>query len=72
MPPVPTFSIQTSRPGSRKRQRPQQHRVDDAEHGRTRADAECQGEERDGGEARGLGQLANGEPEIGHHGLLPV
>ena len=48
------------------RQRPQQHRIDDAEHCRAGADAEREREQGDSGEPRRLDELSERELEIGH------
>ena len=51
--------------GLGERQRPQQHGVDDAEQRRSGADADGQGEDRDGGEPRLLRGGTHGETQIG-------
>jgi hypothetical protein len=50
--------------GLRERQGPEHHRVHDAEDRGVRADAERQRQERDGREARALGQPAQREPHV--------
>ena len=50
--------------GLRVRQRPQQHRVDDAEHRGIGADAERQRDDRDGGESRRLPEVPRTEGQI--------
>ena len=49
------------------RQWPEQHRIDDAEHGGGGADAKREGEQRHGREPGGLGQLAEGENDVRTH-----
>jgi hypothetical protein len=52
----------------RVRQRLEEEQVHQAEHRGVQADAEGEGQQRDGGEAGGLGELAEGEFEVGEHG----
>ncbi len=56
--------------GGREWQRPEQHSVDNAEHGRVRPDAERQREHGYGGEAGVLQQLAEGVFQIVHKQLM--
>ena len=56
--------IETSSSGCVKRQRPQQHGVDDAEDRGGGAGAEAEGEDGDGGERGGAAPLAPGEAHV--------
>ena len=47
----------------------EEHRVDDAEDRRVRADAEGDGAEHDGREAGGGAQAAQGVPDVGEHAV---
>ncbi|MGD0367736.1 MAG: hypothetical protein ABSA94_09770 [Acidobacteriaceae bacterium] len=51
------------------RQRPQQHRIHDAENGDVRADGECDGEHDCGREQRGFPHDAKGVQEIVHRAI---
>ena len=53
--------------GDGKRQRLQEHRVNHAEDGGVRADAEAEGEHGDDGEAGMFEELAQSVADVGHH-----
>jgi hypothetical protein len=49
-----------------------EHVIDDAEHGRRRANAECQRQHRNGGKARRLAERTDEVPHVVYHPVEPI